>query len=199
MRRHASAVVCIALGLSSVVAACGSRGPLDIQVVEAVSSTDSGSNADVALDGTNEGAADARDDAREAGRDATVVDCVVCLGQQCGPSVVQCLQSQACQTTFQCAVQKCFTTGNPNPSCLAQCANDPQGAAQALRVIQCVTNKCGKDCTSLIGVLGGGGGGGRDAGRRASPEDELHPLPETEEERLAVLRESFSAWPGLCE
>jgi predicted small lipoprotein YifL len=159
----------VALGPLVTIAACGSRGPLDITIIEV---GDGGADVDATFDASEDAdaTADARDGAADAPREATIVDCGRCLAQQCNQQILQCVQNPTCQQTFQCAVQQCFAGGNASPSCLFQCANDPQGTAGVLRILTCVTGKCGPDCTSVLALLGGlgggggGGGGGRDGG-----------------------------------
>jgi hypothetical protein len=151
------------LALGTTIAACGSRGPLDIEIIEAPS--DGG--RDVVLVDADANAADAQDashDVADARPEASFVDCSACLAQRCGGPILVCLQNMACRTTFQCAVQNCATGGSPDPACFFQCGqSDPQGLSAALGVFTCVTGKCGPDCTSVLGGLLGGGGG-RDAG-----------------------------------
>jgi hypothetical protein len=153
---------------STAVGACGSRGPLDIEIVEAT-------EADAAIDvdatpsiDASDAAPDAHDAAADAPHEATVADCARCLSQQCGSVLVSCLQSVPCRTTLQCVAQQCIAGGGtPSPTCLIDCAPDPKGIGGVLAIFQCVTQKCGADCTSIVGALGGGGGGGsrRDGGR----------------------------------
>jgi hypothetical protein len=146
------------------LAGCGSRGPLDIEIIEATS-RDGG--VDVAVAPVDAGSDDAAQDAEvDAGREASVLNCGQCLMQQCGPDIFDCLQSPPCQATFQCVVQKCLVGGGgtPNPSCISDCGEGSKGIGGVLAILTCVTGKCGPDCTSLLGGLVGGGGGG--GGRR---------------------------------
>jgi predicted small lipoprotein YifL len=148
--------------------ACGSRGPLDIEIVQ-------GTADDAGVDATPP-LADAADDVAtvdaapvDAGHEASLVDCGTCLAQQCGQQILKCVQATTCRTTLQCAVQQCFAAGNTSPNCLLQCTNgNPAGLIPLIGIVTCVTNKCGADCTSVLGGLGGGGigggGGGRDGG-----------------------------------
>jgi len=167
MVRIRAIVLASCFAASTAVAACGSRGPLDIEIVEA---TQADAAADVApppVD-ASDAAPDVHDAAADAPHEATLADCGQCLAQQCGSVLVACLQSLPCRTTLQCVAQKCVAGGgNPSPTCLSDCAQDPKGIGGVLAIFQCVTLKCGSDCTSVLGILGGGGGGGgggRDAG-----------------------------------
>jgi len=150
MRR--AALVLIAL--LPIAAACGSRGPLDI--AGPYSYADSGAGDATLQDGAS--SADGGTSA-DGGRDGgqPVINCALCVGQQCNQQVLQCIQSTPCRTILQCAVQKCLGMGGGfNPSCLAQCGTDFQALAQVLSVVTCVTGKCGDQCLGLLGQMGGG-------------------------------------------
>jgi predicted small lipoprotein YifL len=187
------------------IAACGSRGPLDFEVIAAAADA---STDVVEVEAAAEASTDAARDARaEAG--PTLLQCGSCITQKCGQSILQCIQSPACQKIFQCVTQKCFAGGTQDPSCIFECAaGDLKGASQVLAIFTCISAVCGPDCSSVLGGLGGGfpggggGGGGRgsDGGRRivpgsggGAPSD----LPSPEERRHS-LREVFSPWPELC-
>jgi hypothetical protein len=126
----------------------------------------------------------------------------MCLVGQCSPAILACIQSPGCISAFQCVVTDCLGgggggggAGGVNPLCLFKCAQgDPAGALQVLQIFQCVTGKCGTDCSSVLGGLlggglpGGGGGGGTktDAGKNL-----MSPAQQQ-------FTRAFSAWPELC-
>ena len=187
-----------AAAFATFLTACGSRGPLDIDVINVTENGDGGPGT--MLDGAVDASpldASAHDSATTDAtprKEAGLIDCGLCLAQQCGAPILKCIQNTACRTTFQCAAMKCLQGGSPDLPCLLQCANgDPAGIAQLIGIFQCVAGKCGSDCTSLLGGLGGlgGGGGGRDAGRRSLPDP-------SGDVRREVIAESFSRWPELC-
>lgn len=134
-----------------LAAACGSRGPLDI--AGPYSYADSGADGTVQDSGADTGVADG---GREGGG-PPIVNCALCVGQQCNQQLLQCIQSMPCRTILQCAVQKCLGMGGGfNPACLTQCGTDFQALAQVLSVVTCVTGKCGEQCLGLLGQMGGG-------------------------------------------
>jgi hypothetical protein len=163
------------------LAACGSRGPLD---------------ADGPLDASTDAAASEVKDAApdvappsDAGPEGgSIVGCGTCLLTQCSSGLATCALDASCRSTFQCVVTQCLAGGGaPSTSCLASCASgNPQGALQIFQILQCVTGKCGADCTPLLGGalggLGGIGGGG------PKPEPPPH-----------AFIEALSPWPTLCE
>jgi predicted small lipoprotein YifL len=146
--RRTIAVLVVALPLA---AACGSRGPLDITGPYAYA--DSGADGTVTTDaGTTDGGADGPSDSGQP-----IINCALCVGQQCNMQLLQCIQSTPCRTIMQCAVQKCLGMGGGfNVACLAQCGTDFQALAQVLAVVTCVTGKCGEQCLGLLGMMGGG-------------------------------------------
>jgi predicted small lipoprotein YifL len=167
---HTRAAVLASLLVAAAFVACGSRGPLDFEVVYDTPDT---STVDVSADAT--ATTDAKSDARPDAAGETgpnlppIVECGACLVQSCGQQILACFQSPSCREVFSCVTQNCLAGGAPDPSCLFKCAqSDPQGGVEVLRIFQCVTQKCGDDCAGLLGGLGGGGGGGgpRDAGTR---------------------------------
>lgn len=184
----------VAAVIAAAVTACGSRGPLDIEVVAA---SDADGGVDATTDATSDAASpDARSDARPGSDGGSIVNCGACVAQSCGAQFFQCLQSPACRTTFQCVLQDCLTGGAPNASCVLKCAgSDPTGVVQVLRIFTCVTQSCGDDCSSLLGGLGGGGlpgggtGGGTGGGRPGG-----EPLDRA---RTRAACEAFSRWPEL--
>jgi predicted small lipoprotein YifL len=148
-----SGSLAVLLFSGALVAACGSRGPLDLSPVP----VDAGVDADAGEP------ADAATDAVEAGpRDAgMLVNCGRCLVQECGQKITMCLQSTACRGTMQCVVQQCVAMGGSqglDPKCVQQCSADMQGLAEALVVLQCVTARCGDTCLPLLAGLGGNAG-----------------------------------------
>lgn len=146
MRRAASVLVFL-----PIVAACGSRGPLDDQPYGGDASTDVGQSTDGALDASTDSAppVDARADVNP------VINCAQCLAQQCGQKIATCVQDTQCRAIMQCAAQKCLQGGSLDPKCLSDCAQgNIGGLATAFGAFQCVTSKCGDACLSLLGGLG---------------------------------------------
>ena len=164
--RPRALVISLVVVSAASVGACGSRGPLDIEIIEGIDSDSGLVDAASFVDATDSAAGDAHADAaKDAGHEATAIDCFQCLQQQCGTSLITCITSTPCRTTLQCAAQKCFAGGAPDPQCVFNCAgSDPSGIGPLLAVVQCVTQKCGSDCTSVLGGLGGLGGGGGGGG-----------------------------------
>ncbi len=188
LRRSLAPVVVAASSLVSLVA-CGSRGPLDIEVIEY--NGDAGATVDGAdLDGAGGDAlnGDAKSDAvGDAGPDGNpLINCGQCVAQNCGQQVIACVTDPSCRTTLQCVIQMCLGgTGGVNVQCALMCGGGDIGKlGPILGVFTCITGKCGADCASALGGLGGGGG--RDAGRRQPP-------------RHGDTNPMFSAWPELCE
>ena len=154
---------------STLVAACGARGPLDSDPLPEAGAPDV-----VVVD-----AADAEppvpdaavvDAAPEGG---SIIECGSCLITECSGGIIECVQTPACRQTLQCVVGDCLASGGtPSPACLFTCASgDVGGALKIFQIFQCVTGKCGPDCGSVLsgllgglGGLGGGGGGGGDGG-----------------------------------
>ncbi|HEX8796585.1 MAG TPA: hypothetical protein VF765_36795 [Polyangiaceae bacterium] len=165
------ALVSAAFVMPVLVVACGSRGPLDIEVIREV--PDSGASADVVLDvpaettdvASHDALADVVDAEPEAmGPDAGPIPaCVQCLTQSCGQQLITCVTSTGCRTALQCVVQMCLTGGTPDIQCLGNCTgSDPATQQQVLTVIGCIIG-C-PQCTGALGGLGGGGGGGGGGG-----------------------------------
>ena len=168
-----------------VIAACGARGPLDDDAVLDASTT----GADVGTDDVSiipdaaPPPVDAPADSASEG--GSIVECGACLIQSCGADILKCVQATGCRTTLQCVATKCLGGGTPSPACLFNCAaGDPTGALQIFQIFQCVTGKCGPDCTSVLGGILGGGGGGGGGGMAQQP----HPFAK-------VLS---SRWPELA-
>jgi hypothetical protein len=166
------AAAALVMGLA---VACGARGPLDTVVIEKVyveASVDS-SVADV----TNDTAADAPADVpSEAPAEAEVdagfdaggpINCVTCLTDNCGTTLVTCVTDPGCLMALQCTAQMCLTGGTPNLQCLGNCTGGDAAIQQdLLSTIGCVIGNC-PACTSLLGGLGGMGAMGltsRDSG-----------------------------------
>ena len=183
---------------AGLFAACGSRSTLDGDGSNAADAGD----LDVAVtaDAQDAAAADAGIDVnRDTGVDArpgTPIDCAICVAQSCGAPILACVTNPSCAATFQCVATTCLAGGKLDPACLIKCASgDPAGALQIFQIFQCLTTKCGPDCQSVLGLLGGGGGPGTDAGKKpAAP-----PTPggadgdQAREDFLVV----FSRWPEL--
>jgi predicted small lipoprotein YifL len=140
-----------ALPFAAVIAACGSRGPLDIGPSNDM---DAGIEADipeVSVPDTNPSPPD-------AGRDSgpNPVNCGVCVVQNCGQPVLKCLQDMKCRAVLTCVTQTCLAGGKLDPACLIGCGNgDPSAAIEAFQIIQCLTGKCGGDCGGVLPGLGG--------------------------------------------
>jgi predicted small lipoprotein YifL len=207
--RHTLVVAAAALALVAI-AACGSRGPLDVDGPLVVA-TEAG-EASVGQEGgpsPGDGAADQVSPPKDAGKEGgSIIDCPVCLLQDCGQKIFACIQTPACAGTLQCVLQTCLTGGSLNPVCAFNCAQgDPAGALQVLQVFQCVTQTCGDDCGALLGLLTGGGGGKPpppvDAGKKPDAAklgpDPIEPDPAelSPEARRAIIRHAFSPWPEL--
>jgi hypothetical protein len=132
-----------------VVAACGSRGPLDINGVDY--KPDSGvTDTGVIIADTGADVQPETSDGRDSG---PLVNCGMCVTQKCGMQFLQCFQSTPCRTTLQCAIQNCGGMNGFNAQCLLQkCGADLTGLAQLIAVVTCVASNCGQDC---LGFLGG--------------------------------------------
>lgn len=193
-----------------VLAACGSRGPLDDAAVTAAEAgaTETGSSTtEDATTPTPTPTADAGADAEKEG--GSIIECGSCLFTECSQGILACVQDPACSATFQCVVSDCLTGGSPNPACLLKCAGSPQGALKIFTIFQCVTQTCGGDCGDLLatilgglgGLGGGGGGGGADAGKDAGKTDggnKLAAEPDVDGERARRnMIGAFSRWPEL--
>jgi predicted small lipoprotein YifL len=161
--RHAA--VAAMLAVPFLVAACGSRGPLDVVIED--QSRDAGADGaaiDAALDAAPDGPGDASDGASEAGppgMDGGLLACGTCVAQSCGQQLFACFQNTSCQQTLTCAAQKCLSGGTPNLQCVLGCANGDQAALlQLYGVFMCITGTCGSQCVGVLGGLAGGAGGG---------------------------------------
>lgn len=199
-------LVAVLLLSAAPAAACGSRGPLD--------GADPATEADAAPLPSSTGTIVPIDAApTSTGPDLPpIVDCSLCLIGECSQPIVQCVTSPTCQAAFQCVLTQCGA--GLDTACILGCAQgSPQGALQLLSILQCVTGKCGEDCTDILSQLGGGLGGGggnpppptRDAGpvppRDAGPPPRdggpprpfAQPTPRTRE----AIERAFSPWPEL--
>lgn len=164
------------LATAALVCACGSRGPLDITVVEETPATDASIDvrAEASVDAGEGGdsPADAPLDVLEASPDTSMpfdggplVNCGSCLVQSCGTQLLTCITSSGCLTALQCVASMCLTGGTPNIACLAGCTNGDQTTeTDLLSVLGCVIGTCGSQCTSVLSGLGGLGGGGSGGG-----------------------------------
>lgn len=151
MRGARFIIVCVPF---AVIAACGSRGPLDINGVD-YAKPDTGMIPDTGIVDT--GIVDTGIDTgvEDAGREGgSLVNCGQCVAQKCSMQFLQCFQSQPCRDALQCAVQNCAGGMNGfDPQCLfSKCSKYFQGFQQLLPVVTCVAQNCGPDC---LGVLGG--------------------------------------------
>src|SRR5262249_2915849 len=120
-------------------AACGSRGPLDLDVGPGAygNGADSGAPVDSSAGGaTGEDAAASDGGAKDAKSDAPfdsgnpLINCGQCLSQTCGQQILGCVIDTGCRTALQCVVQMCLAGGGGgggvDPQCLAKCSgSDP--------------------------------------------------------------------------
>jgi len=175
--RASRAVVPLALAL--LLAACGSRGPLDLGPGLGNGETPDAS-ADVAVDqaaaDASDAAADApgHDAAADAPGEASLIDCGSCVATTCGQDIVACLTDTKCRDVLTCVAQTCLGggggSGGFDPQCIFTCANGDTAAIGTLvSIFTCVTQKCGPDCGSVLGGLGGLGGGGFPGGNSPVP------------------------------
>lgn len=164
--RSATAAALLGTAIMAPFAGCGSRGPLDVDVITVVVEADaSAGDGGIAPD---DGGAPPVDGGADAGDGGGLgpLQCPVCLAQQCGPVVRQCLEDTGCRAALQCAVTTCLPRpggdgGGLDTGCLFGCAGNDLGvAAQALRIVNCVTRTCGSDCGGLLSNLGDLGFGG---------------------------------------
>jgi hypothetical protein len=163
-----------ALAAPVLVVACGSRGPLDIEVIreypDASASLDAiadvpGETSDVAAHDVLADVIDAAPDVMVGPDGGPLVNCGSCIAQSCGQQVITCITSTTCRTALQCVVQMCLTGGMPSLTCLGGCTgSDPTTQMDVLAVIGCIVGTCGSQCTGALGGLGGGGGGGGGSG-----------------------------------
>ncbi len=169
----ASAFLSFAI-LIPLAAACGSRGPLDINVIEVNAdgsvlgdgpSLSDGSDGSALEDGAVRDASN-RDGASDAGRDAhdsgppNPLTCITCIGQQCGAELAQCFQDPMCRTTIQCVFQMCLggAGGGFNPQCFLTCSGgNPAEIVNLLKIVQCISAGCGSECSGLLPGADAGG------------------------------------------
>jgi hypothetical protein len=202
--QRALLLVLVAFFLAAVTGACGSRGPLDDDIILI---TDSGA-ADVAIVDANVPDVTPIVDAGKPVVDAGtgLIQCGTCVAQTCGTDVTTCLTDPSCQTILTCVATTCFALGGGggegggggggglNPSCLLTCTGSGgAGVGEALGIFQCITGSCGSPCGGLLGGLGGLGGGG--IPDPAPPSAGF--AQKTVEERRAIFEEAFSAFPEL--
>jgi hypothetical protein len=208
-----AAPVSALLVLSALAVACGSRGPLDVDIIQLAPDTDagatpvvdSGQDATVVVDAGPKPVADTGPsvDANPP-REAGVVNCGLCVAQSCGSDIVTCVTDQECLGTLQCVATKCLGGGgSPDPSCFLTCGSG-KGLVQILRIFRCITDTCGPECGDILGGLGGLGGfpGGnrigesRPSGPGSAPRDEANHSgnPGSRD----VGRVLFSQYPELC-
>ena len=214
-----------------VMAACGSRGPLDDDVEVVYLVADAGQDVTAAADvgagadtgGGTPDSSSSTDAQADTGRrmpppgmDGGIIDidtgipvlnCGLCVVQQCGSQVLGCIESPTCQTTLQCVATMCLAGGTPSPTCILQCGGDAATLLQLVQIFTCITGSCGTSCLSLVGGLGGGGGGlpggggggggpgGGGGGPGGGGPGGGFPITPG---RRAVINEAFSAWPQLC-
>jgi hypothetical protein len=157
---------------ATLACACGSRGPLDITVIEVA--PEDASTADVQVDATPEHAADGADaseataDVLEASVDTSMgmdagalANCGNCIAMYCGTDLLTCVTSPGCGAALQCVTTTCLTGGTPNFGCITGCTmGNMTTQTQLLSVIGCLIGTCGSQCMGALGGLGGGGGGG---------------------------------------
>ena len=175
----------------AIIAACGARGPLDDDPVLDASAAADVMAADVSTDlDASPPPVDARAEAASEG--GTLIECGTCLVGQCGAGILTCVQATACRTTLQCVTTTCLAGGAPDTACLFKCASgDPTAALELFQIFQCVTGKCGGDCSSvlggLLGGLGGGGGGDGGGGGGGGKARQPHPFARVLESRWPQL------------
>jgi hypothetical protein len=157
------------LAAAALVSACGARGPLDIIVIE--------ETPDASLDARVEASVEASGEAGDASPDVDafeaasmpveagpIPECIMCLTQTCGTTLLTCVTSSGCIAALQCAATTCLTGGTPDLGCIEGCTNgDATTQQQLLSVIACVIGNC-PTCTSVLTSLGGGIGGGGGGG-----------------------------------
>lgn len=196
----------LALPIAMSVAACGGRGPLEIDTdtldagdQDATNGLDATTQSDGEIpDATPSTDATTRTDARavDAGRDAggftidtgiPIVNCGLCVAQSCGQDLLACIQSVPCRTTLQCVTTTCLGGGTPDPACVLKCSNgDTTALLQIFKVFQCIVSNCGQSCLALLG-----GTPGRDAGNAPKGDEPL-------QSRREIVDEAFSAFPEVC-
>jgi predicted small lipoprotein YifL len=186
----AAAAVCLA--------ACGSRGPLDVAVVESSPATggdDAGATVDAnvvdAASLADATAVDAAPPPVDAAPEASLINCGACVAQSCGTQIVTCLTNTSCRSTLQCFATACLAGGTGSGSipgaCLLQCADGGTSTiVQLLPILTCITQSCGSSCGSALGGLGGSGGGSGGIVEQIATEPG------------ASGREMFSAFPEVC-
>lgn len=145
-----------------IVVACGGRGPLDdAVVVQSADASVSDAPEDVAppvVDASPEAAP--IETPVDAGQEGGIIQCGSCVIQQCGQTLLACVQDTSCRDIFQCVITTCAGSGGLDPKCLFGCASgDLGGLAQVFEVYQCLTATCGGACGDVLsGGLGGLGG-----------------------------------------
>jgi len=136
------------LGTTVALAACGSRGPLDIEVVQPASDGGDASVIEASIDANP---SDASAEANGGGLESGVVPCAECVGQHCGAELVGCVTSSGCVTALECAAQKCVAGGMPDLGCIAGCANgDAAVLGQLVGVLGCIVTSCGPQCAGAL-------------------------------------------------
>jgi len=163
-----------ALAAPVLAVACGSRGPLDFEVIKEYpdASVSVDAMADVPGETIDVAARDVLADVIDATPEAMGPDvgpipaCVQCIGQSCGQQLLTCLTATACRTALQCVVQMCLAGGGtPDLNCIGGCTgSDPATQSQVLMVFGCIVGTCGAQCAGALGGLGGAGGGGGGGG-----------------------------------
>jgi predicted small lipoprotein YifL len=200
--QRAVLLVFVAFFLAAVLGACGSRGPLDDDLVTVV---DSGVIEASVVDANVPdvvAVVDAGKPVVDAG--TGLIQCGTCVAQTCGTDVTTCLTDPSCQTILTCVATTCFGLGGGggegggggggglNPSCLLTCTGSGgSGVGEALGIFQCITGSCGNACGGLLGGLGGGGG----IPDPAPPSVGF--AQKSVSERQAIFEEAFSAWPEV--
>jgi hypothetical protein len=205
-RRFSSRVAALSF-LAALAVACGSRGPLDVDVIEVpgngngndaggtpTTQADAGGGDDTQADASAPtDAASAVDAPHEAG----LINCGTCVAQNCGSKIVTCLTDPTCSKELQCIATTCLAGadggggggggGLGNLGCFTNCAGgNVASLAGLLGIVQCITTSCGADCGGVLGGLGGIpglGGGGFNEQRPMDPN---------------AGRVLFSAYPEIC-
>jgi hypothetical protein len=203
--QRAGLLAAFAFFLAAVLGACGSRGPLDDDIILV---TDSGVVDTGVIDANVQDVVTVTDSGTPVVDAGTgLIQCGTCVAETCGTDVTTCLADPSCQTILTCVATTCFNLGGLgggdggggggggglNPQCLLGCTGGGgAGVGEALGIFQCITGSCGSPCGGLLGGLGGLGGGIPDP---APPSGNFD--AKSAQERRAIFEEAFSAWPEL--
>jgi len=133
------------------IVSCGSRGPLETNLVAGPDAGDDSNAEASSADRTGDAGGDGTDGADGAGAEAGLVDCVECIGTKCGNAIVTCFASATCGPALECTISVCLPHGVPDLGCIDTCTKDNQQTLQELNVIYtCVETACGLQCASAV-------------------------------------------------